>query len=305
VKTLDCPCGTGKPYEECCKPFHQGKVPEHAVELMRSRFAAFALGLPEYIISTTHPASPQYGHDAAHWSQQIAKFCDETQFKKLEIFDVQEKEQIATVAFVAHLFQNEKDLSFTERSYFEKIKGRWLYLRGLLARGHAPQLLTPRPLRVLPLAYYGAPVLRRVADPVESITDQVRALVEEMVETMDSCGAMGLAAPQVHHSVRIFVFHKPIWVAEGKRELGEVKVCINPEVSLPSEETWKAPEGCLSFPTIRTEVWRPKTVTIAYTDLQEDRITKRVSEWEARVVQHENDHLNGILLLDHLKPTFR
>ena len=297
---VECPCGSGKHYAVCCKPFHQGQLPDTALELMRSRYAAFALNLPDYIISTTHPASPQFFHDTVQWRQKIAKFCTQTAFKKLEVRDFQEKEPFATVTFAAHLEQNNKDVSFTERSYFEKVKGRWLYHRGQLAEGHAPNLLTTHQQRLLPLAYYGAPVLRKVADPVESITDDVRMLVEEMIETMDACDGMGLAAPQVHHSVQIFVIHKPI-VAEGKlEELGEVKIFINPEVSLPSQETWKHAEACLSIPTIRGVVDRPEAITVKYTDLEGKRHTERVSGWEARMIMHENDHINGILFIDHL-----
>ena len=302
---MECPCGTGKTYEACCEPFHQGKVPERALELMRSRYTAYALGLPAYIISTTHPASSQFFHDTAKWTQQISTFCEKTQFKKLEVLDVQEKELIAVVTFVAHLTQDNKDVSFTERSYFEKSKGIWLYQRGLVAEGHAPHLIAAQQLRLLPLAYYGAPVLRKDADPVAAITEDVRTLVEEMVETMDANAGIGLAAPQVHRSIRIFVMHKPIDLGEGKRELGEVKVLINPVVSMPSEETQTGPEACLSIPTLRGDVVRPMAITVEYSDLEGNRIVERVSGLEARVVLHEYDHINGILFIDHLSEAER
>lgn len=196
-------------------------------------------------------------------------------------------------------------MSFTERSYFEKIKGKWFYRSGQLSEGHAPNLITTNQLRLLPLAYYGNPILRKVADSITNITDDVRKLVEEMIETMDPCDGIGLAAPQIHHSVKIFVIRKPFEVEGGKIELKEVKVFINPELSAPSTETWKISEGCLSIPSIHAEVERPREITVEYSDLEGNRIKERVFGWEARVIMHENDHINGILFIDHLDETER
>ncbi|NDE82074.1 MAG: zinc chelation protein SecC, partial [Chlamydiia bacterium] len=68
---ITCPCGTGNSYKLCCEPFHQGQLPDSALQLMRSRYSAYALCLPAYIISTTHPASPQFCHDLTDWSEKI------------------------------------------------------------------------------------------------------------------------------------------------------------------------------------------------------------------------------------------
>lgn len=125
-----CPCGTGKAYGVCCKPFHQGLLPDSALKLMRSRYSAYALCLPEYIIATTHPTNPQFCHDATQWSQSLAEFCSYTEFNKLEILDFQQKDHFAIVTFVAYLSQNKKNVSFKEKSYFEKVEGKWLYRRG-------------------------------------------------------------------------------------------------------------------------------------------------------------------------------
>jgi peptide deformylase len=300
-----CPCGTGKTYAHCCQPLHQGQWPKTALELMRSRYAAYALGLPDYIICTTHPGSPQFHPDLVLWSQKISEFCAHTEFQRLEILDFQEKDRVATVTFVAHLKQNQQDLSFTERSYFEKIKDKWMYRSGQLAEGHAPNLMTSGQLRLLPLAYYGHAVLRKVADPIEAITDDLRTLVAEMMETMDACDGIGIAAPQVHHSIKLFLIRQPVESENGKVEFQEVKVFINPEISLPSSETWKSSEACLSIPSLHADVERPKEVLVEYTDLQGTRVKKRVSGWEARVILHENDHLNGVLFIDHLAPEER
>ena len=129
-KTMPCPCYSGNPYEACCQPFHLGKKPDTALQLMRSRFAAYALCLPEYIIHTTHPASPQFCPDAREWVRKISEFSSYTVFRGLEILGLQESSSFATVTFVAHLIQDNKDVSFTEKSYFEKMKGKWLYQSG-------------------------------------------------------------------------------------------------------------------------------------------------------------------------------
>jgi peptide deformylase len=300
-----CPCRSGHQYETCCRPFHQGRWPDTALQLMRSRYAAYALCIPDYLIRTTHPASPQFVHDLAEWARKISEFSSHTEFKDLEILASQESGPFATVTFIAHLFQDGKDVSFTEKSYFEKVKGKWLYRSGQLSQGRAPNLMTTGQLRLLPLAYYGHPILRKVADPVVSITDDVRRLVEEMIETMDACDGIGLAAPQVHHSIQLFIIRKPVEVGAGKIEFREVKVFINPKVSLPSTETWRESEACLSIPTIRADVERPKEITIEYSDLDGNLVKERVSGWEARVILHENDHIRGILFIDHLDEKVR
>ena len=296
----DCPCGSEKQYSNCCRRFHYGELPAHALELMRSRYSAYALGLTDYIIQTTHPGSPQFSHDLGLWSQEISEFCLHTQFKKLEILETQENSPFATVTFTAHLMQNQKDVSFSEKSYFEKIRGKWLYRSGKLSAGRTPNLITTDQLRLLPLAYYGDPILRKVADPIVEITQDIRKLVEEMVETMDACDGIGLAAPQVHHSIQLFIIRKPIEKENKKVEFGEVKVFINPKVSSPGEDTWKISEGCLSIPTIHGDVERPKEISVEYSDLEGRQHKERVSGWEARVIMHENDHINGILFIDHL-----
>jgi len=97
---------------------------------MRSRYAAYALCLPEYIIQTTYPDGPQFKSNTTQWSREITEFHAKTTFKKLEILHFQD----ATVAFVAHLAQGEKDVSFTEHSSFIKIRGKWFYIAPLETR---------------------------------------------------------------------------------------------------------------------------------------------------------------------------
>jgi len=295
-----CPCCSGKVYDECCKLFHEGTLPENALQLMRSRYSAYALNIPDYILATTHPASPQYSENKSSWKRSISQFSQNSSFNKLEILDFKENKTVATVTFTAHLSQDTRDATFTERSYFEKKGNQWLYRGGQLVEGREPNLVTTGQLRLLPLAYYGDPILTKKADPIIKITDDIRNLVEEMIETMDACDGIGLAAPQIHHSIRLFVIRTPIETEQDKFELGEVQVFINPTLSLPSSETWRASEGCLSIPTIHSLVERPKEITVEYTSLDGRLIEKRFSGWEARVIMHENDHIDGILFIDRL-----
>lgn len=296
-----CPCNSNKPYIECCKPFHEGKLPHTALELMRSRFAAYVLDMPDYIINTTHPACSQYRDNKLAWRRALTNFSQNSSFNKLEILDSNERGSHATVTFTAYINQNDTDSTFTEKSYFEKVKGKWLYKNGIIEEGLAPNLVTIEQLRLLPLAYYGAPVLRRKADEIAEITDEIKKLIEEMVETMDACNGVGLAAPQVHHSIRLFIMRKPIEDDKGKGyEKGELQVFINPKLSSPSKKVWVESEGCLSIPGLRADVERPFEITVEYTDLDGKRQVKKVSGWEAKIIMHENDHINGVLFIDRL-----
>ena len=295
-----CPCCSGEKYSKCCKPFHEGILPKSALELMRSRFSAYVLNLPDYIVATTHPASPEYSEDKFSWKRSISRFSKSSSFQKLEILDFKEKNTVATVVFTAYLSQDGHDATYTEKSYFEKASHKWLYRGGQLVSGHAPNLVTLAQLKILPLAYYGDPILRKKADVVTDVSEEIKKLVEEMIETMDAASGVGLAAPQVHHSIRLFIIRTPLEKEDGKFDLGDVKVFINPKLSLPSKETWSANEGCLSIPGIRSSVERPKEITVEYTSLEGTLLKSRFSGWEAKVIMHENDHINGVLFIDRL-----
>ncbi len=125
-----CRCHSGKPYSECCKPFHEGALARNALELMRSRYSAYALNLPDYIIKTTHSSNPQYSPDYEVWKESISYFSKETNFTGLIIHEFKEKGHEASVTFTANLSQNKRDASFTENSYFEKVGGGWYYSAG-------------------------------------------------------------------------------------------------------------------------------------------------------------------------------
>ncbi len=129
-----CPCCSGKPYSQCCQPFHKGVLPLNALALMRSRYSAYANQLPEYIIATTHPQHPQYHQNQSLWEKQILQFCQQTEFQKLEILEFVDGQNEAWVTFTAHLQQNKKDGTFIEKSHFVKLGKRWLYRDGEMKR---------------------------------------------------------------------------------------------------------------------------------------------------------------------------
>lgn len=125
--TILCPCGTGKAYNTCCKIYHEGLNPENALQLMRSRYSAYANSKAAYIIRTTHPDNPDYRYDFSQWTQDILDFCHHTKFQKLEIVDFNDGIDKAHVTFKAHLLQNGVKTILFEKSYFEKLDGKWLY----------------------------------------------------------------------------------------------------------------------------------------------------------------------------------
>lgn len=125
----DCPCQSGKTYGACCQIAHQGKAPT-ALALMRSRYCAYALGLVDYIVRTTHPLNREAAKSLEERKKEIEQFCKSTDFKGLKILDVQERETKSTVTFTALMSQAGKDFTFTEKSTFEKVLGSWLYLSG-------------------------------------------------------------------------------------------------------------------------------------------------------------------------------
>lgn len=112
----------------CCQPFHKGKAAPTPLALMRSRYAAYSLGKIGYVAKTWHPKSPLIGSDKVAWRKGLKQFSEQTDFAGLKIIDENEVDGVATVKFTLILFQNKRDISYSERSTFEKVNGRWLYL---------------------------------------------------------------------------------------------------------------------------------------------------------------------------------
>lgn len=140
------------------------------------------------------------------------------------------------------------------------------------------------------LRYFGDPVLRSVAEPVTNFDTAARALVTDLLDTVDQPGRAGLAAPQIGVGLRVFSYR-----VDGK--LGYV---INPEVVELSEAETDDQEGCLSVPELWFPTRRAKRATVRGVDLRNEPITVRGSGELARCLQHETDHLDGVLYLQRL-----
>jgi peptide deformylase len=160
---------------------------------------------------------------------------------------------------------------------------------------------------VLPVYVYGMSVLRKVAPEIPEDFEDLDQLIADMFETMRASDGIGLAAPQVGKSLRIFVVDtSPISEDKGEPELKDFKrVFINPYILEESGDPWSFEEGCLSLPNIREEVIRPSKVRIEYYDEKWNLIEEEFDGIRARVVQHEYDHLEGKLFVDKINPIRR
>ncbi|MEC7839423.1 MAG: peptide deformylase [Chlamydiota bacterium] len=153
----------------------------------------------------------------------------------------------------------------------------------------------------LPLSYYGDPVLRKKGEPVMEITDEIKKFVEDMIETMEAENGIGLAAPQVGRSLRIFITHVPTLHEDNEVDSGTLRVFINPEILEFSEEQTVISEGCLSIPSITGDVIRPYRVKVKALDLEGNEFIEEFTGLESHCVLHENDHINGVLFIDRVK----
>lgn len=157
----------------------------------------------------------------------------------------------------------------------------------------------------LPLRYYGDPILRAKTKKVEVITDEIKKLVADMIETMDACNGVGLAANQVGSLYKILVIRPEVTTPDGKFALGPAEAYINPVLSNPSKETEIMTEGCLSFPGLHAEVERPYSVHVEALDVEGRPISVDLYGFKARELFHENDHLNGTVFVDRVSPETR
>jgi len=142
------------------------------------------------------------------------------------------------------------------------------------------------------------PVLRQVAKPVTRFHDGLQELIDDMFETMRAAPGVGLAAPQVGESARLFVARWP----EDEEDPESLKsyALVNPVIVRAKGEEEEAEEGCLSVPGYVGDVWRATEIVIKGKDRYGKKIRMRVNGWLARIFQHEIDHLNGILFIDRV-----
>ena len=137
--------------------------------------------------------------------------------------------------------------------------------------------------------------LKKISTPVEAVTDDLRALMDDMLETMYDAPGIGLAAVQVGEPIRVIVMDL---AREGEEP--EPRYYVNPEILTASEETQGYEEGCLSVPDYYDEVERASKVTLRYLNYQGETVVEEAEGLFAVCVQHEMDHLEGVLFIDHL-----
>jgi peptide deformylase len=155
-------------------------------------------------------------------------------------------------------------------------------------------------MSILKVARMGRPVLRQKARPIEAKelrTVPLQKFIDDMIETMQEYSGVGLAAPQVHEGLRVFVAHLD---PDGKAG-GAPMAIVNPEIEIIGNGIIEGWEGCLSIPDIRGRVPRAAQIRVSALDRHGKRIEINAKDFPARVIQHETDHLNGILFFDRMR----
>jgi peptide deformylase len=155
---------------------------------------------------------------------------------------------------------------------------------------------------ILPIVAYGDPILKKRAHDIEKNYPNLSTLIADMEATMEHASGVGLAAPQIGKDIRLFIIDSTLMMDEGEEHLGVKEVFINAVILEESGKEWAFEEGCLSIPQIREDVFRKETIKISYLNAQFEPQVKVFSGLTARVIQHEYDHIEGILFVDHIKP---
>lgn len=167
---------------------------------------------------------------------------------------------------------------------------------------------------ILPIVAYGDPILKKEAEEIKSDYPGLKDLIEDMFETMYNANGVGLAAPQIAKSIRVFIVDTAPFSERGddeddflteeeRAQLSNLKkVFINPIILEESGDKWPFNEGCLSIPGINEDVMRQRDLVIEYYDENFELKEETYTGLAARVIQHEYDHIEGILFTDHLNP---
>jgi len=158
---------------------------------------------------------------------------------------------------------------------------------------------------ILPIVAYGDPVLKREAEEIETSDSNLQQLIDDMIETMRHAEGVGLAAPQIGKSIRLFVVDASPFAEEDPELKNFQRIFINPILVEESGESWNFQEGCLSIPGIREDVSRQPEIIVEYYDRDFNLIEEKFKGLAARVIQHEYDHIEGVLFTDHLNPLKR
>lgn len=168
---------------------------------------------------------------------------------------------------------------------------------------------------ILPIVAYGSPVLRKISDEIDNSYAGLDKLIEDMWETMYASNGVGIAAPQVNKSIRLFVIDSE-QIFENMEDDDEDNnkypddpgfkgVFINAHIVELNGDEWSYNEGCLSIPKIREDVMRKETVTLEYLDEKFELHTRTFNGITARIILHEYDHIEGKLFIDYIKPLKR
>lgn len=155
---------------------------------------------------------------------------------------------------------------------------------------------------ILPIYTFGQPVLKKKGLAIDKNYEALDELISNMYETMYAAKGVGLAAPQIGLNIRLFIVDTIQIMEEGKEDAGIKKAFINAQILEESGDLWAYEEGCLSIPNVRGEVERQPMVKIRYED---EQFVEHIESYEginARVIQHEYDHIEGILFTEKLKP---
>ncbi len=158
---------------------------------------------------------------------------------------------------------------------------------------------------VLPIYAFGQPVLKKMATDIDPEYPNLEQLIEDMKETMYNAKGVGLAAPQIGKPIRLFIIDTVQIMEEGEEAEGLRKVFINAHKIGEGGDDWDYEEGCLSIPDIRGEVSRPTQIRLRYMDENFQEQEYLFTGINARVIQHEYDHIDGILFTELLKPIKR
>lgn len=163
---------------------------------------------------------------------------------------------------------------------------------------------------ILPIVAYGDPILKREAEEIDSNYEGLNELIENMFESMYEASGVGLAAPQIGKSIRLFIVDGSPFAEDAEDDpdpranglKGFKKVFINPIIEEESGEEWVFNEGCLSIPDIREEVYRKERILITYYDENWKLHEESYGGYAARIIQHEYDHVEGVLFTDRISP---
>lgn len=153
---------------------------------------------------------------------------------------------------------------------------------------------------ILPIVAYGHPTLRKIAQDIDKDYPELSTLIENMWETMYRTRGVGLAAPQVNKSIRLFVIDATPYGEDDAETKDFKKIFINGQIIQEEGEEWAFNEGCLSLPNIREDVMRKPNITIRYLDENFEEHTEKFSGIIARIIQHEYDHLEGKVFVDRI-----